>query len=46
MCVIRDEFALLVLLAVQLVGGLPIIALMKLCGVAFVVIYALEWCSA
>lgn len=39
MCVVRDECVLLVLLVVQLVGGLPIVALMKLCGVAYAVLY-------
>jgi hypothetical protein len=40
MCVIRDECVLLVMLALQLVGGLPVMALMKMCGVAYVLLYA------
>lgn len=39
MCVIRDECVLLVMLALQLVGGLPVMALMKICGLAYVVLY-------
>lgn len=39
MCVIRDECVLLVMLALQLVGGLPVMALMKMCGLAYVALY-------
>lgn len=39
MCVIRDECVLVGMLLLQLMAGLPVMALMKLCGVAFVVLY-------
>lgn len=39
MCVIRDECVLLVMLTLQLVGGLPVMALMKMCGLAYVALY-------
>ncbi|DAZ99391.1 TPA: hypothetical protein N0F65_005293 [Lagenidium giganteum] len=39
MCVIRDECVLLAMLVVQLVCGLPIMALMKMVGVAYLLIF-------
>ncbi|TMW57141.1 hypothetical protein Poli38472_003066 [Pythium oligandrum] len=40
MCLIRDECVLFAMLIVQCIGGLPVMALMKLCGISYAVIYA------
>ena len=40
MCLIRDEFVLFVMLIAQCVGGLPVMALMKLCGLSYAVVYS------
>ncbi|GLD96370.1 hypothetical protein PINS_up005053 [Pythium insidiosum] len=39
MCVVRDELLLLSMLVVQCVAGLPVMALMKLCGVAYALLF-------
>lgn len=44
MCVVQDECVLLAMLVLQLVAGLPVMALMKLCGVAYAVLSPLGFC--
>lgn len=38
MCVIQDECVLLVMLVLEMFAGLPVMALMKMCGVAYAVL--------
>ncbi len=40
MCEIQDECLLLVMLIIQFIGGMPVMALMRLCGVAYAIIFA------